>query len=264
MLINNLRQWFIPPIEVTEPKPRTDVLHDAETKSLSEAPRDEIPNPSSEVLRRDLAVVFIFSLSAVAFSILLWLTLGAIGIDIPPWMSSRVLEVLAVSLCLIAFRKTSLRPWELGIWVPRERLWGKIRPALLLSAGFLAGMIGMKLLLNRFGVLLGEGRDFFYWDPVYGKFTYILAVPFQEVVLRSLQVSLRRALPLRRRALHAIWISGVLFCLMHISYGLRYMLMTGLACLVLGLFYEKSKSFWGCCVLHYFFGIAFKVLSFQP
>ena len=262
ILINKLRQCASP--VRSKVRLQTDAIPGKESGTSARVPFGEMSIPDSEALHRDLSWVFMFSVSAVAFSILLWVSLDALKIDVPPWMSSRVLEVLAVSLCLVAFRKTSLRPWELGIWVPRERLWGKIWPALMLSTGFLAGMIGMKILLNQFGMLRIEGRDFFFWDPVYGKFTYALAVPFQEVVLRSLQVSLRRALPLRRRALHAIWISGVLFCLMHISYGLRYMLMTGIACIALGLFYQKSKSFWGCCVLHYFFGIAFKVLSFQP
>lgn len=211
----------------------------------------------------DLALIMTFCVLALSLYNLLYAGINYFSIQVPSFAYARAIEVVAVVMCIIVYRKTDFRLIDIRIFPTAKQL----KPSLILGCAIavivIATLITLKYLLVTNGIVINKGKPFFYWVPIYGKFCYLFVAIIQEVVIRTFQCSLKQTLPFRRTVAASVIISSVCFGALHISYGFRYMLLAIGACIVLGIFFEKTKNFWGCSIIHYTLGISAKVLGLQ-
>ena len=52
----------------------------------------------------------------------------------------------------------------------------------------------------------------------------------------------------------SIMVSSLVFGVLHIAYGLPYMVGASLLLGVLGVFYHRQGNIWGLCIIHYVLG----------
>jgi membrane protease YdiL (CAAX protease family) len=211
----------------------------------------------------DLALIMTFCALAVSLYSLLYAGISYFSIRIPSFGYSIAIEAVAVVMCIIVYRRTDFRLIDIGIFPTAKQLKPSLISGLAIAVSVVATLITVKYLLAGYGIMLNKGRPFFFWDPVWGKFCYIFTALLQEVVIRTLQCSLKQTLPFKRNVAASVIISSVCFGALHISYGFHYMVLAIGACIILGIFFEKTKNFWGCSIIHYALGISAKVLGLQ-
>ena len=84
---------------------------------------------------------------------------------------------------------------------------------------------------------------------------YPLTVILQEFLARGvMQENLRRIFTGKHAGALSIIVSALVFGVLHIAYGLPYMLGAALLLGVLGILYHKQGNIWGLCIIHYVLG----------
>lgn len=203
--------------------------------------------------RRESSVIFAVLTICVTAYLFLWS--GLRYLDVPAWVMTQLVQVMALVMLLIILKTTSFSIRDIGLRVTDAR--ATFVPALLITAGGVAVLAGGKLLLLR--VCPGffpAGAPF--WDWSVGNFSdviYPLTVVLQEFLARgAMQENLRRIFVGKHAALLSVAVSSLLFGVLHIAYGLPYMLGAALLLGALGALYEKQGNIWGLCVIHYVLG----------
>lgn len=82
------------------------------------------------------------------------------------------------------------------------------------------------------------------------------------VLVLDMQENLKRIFTGKYAGVLSIVISALVFGVLHIAYGLPYMLASSLLLGVLGVFYDKQGNIWGLCIIHYVLGEAATFLRY--
>ena len=203
--------------------------------------------------RRESSVIFAVLTICVSAYLFLWRGLGYLGV--PAWVMTQLIQVMALVMLLVILKTTSFSIRDIGLRVTNAR--ATFLPALLITAGGVAVLAGGKLLLLRLCPgFFPAGAPF--WDWSVGNFSdviYPLTVVLQEFLARgAMQESLRRIFVGKHAALLSVVVSSLLFGVLHIAYGLPYMLGAALLLGALGFLYEKQGNIWGLSIIHYVLG----------
>lgn len=205
--------------------------------------------------RRESSIVFAVLMICVCLYLFFWSLLRYLGIEPPGWVLSKLIEAISIIMLVIILKTTSFSIRDIGLRVTDAR--ATFVPDLLITAGGVAALVLGKVVLLRVAPgFFPEGAPF--WDWSVGTFAdviYPLTVILQEFLARGvMQENLRRIFTGRHAGFLSIFVSALVFGVLHIAYGLPYMLGSFALLGALGVLYHKQGNIWGLCIVHYVLG----------
>ena len=213
--------------------------------------------------RREASIVFAVLMICVCLYLFFWSLLRYLNIEPPGWVLSKLIEAISIIMLVIILKTTSFSIRDIGLRVTNAR--ATFVPDLLITAGGVAALVLGKVVLLRVAPgFFPEGAPF--WDWSVGTFAdviYPLTVILQEFLARGvMQENLRRIFTGRHAGFLSIFVSALVFGVLHIAYGLPFMLGATLLLGVLGVFYHRQGNIWGLCIIHYVLGEAATFLRY--
>ncbi|MDE6875108.1 MAG: PAS domain-containing protein [Lachnospiraceae bacterium] len=215
------------------------------------------------VRRRESSVVFAVLMVCVCTYIFLWSLLRFFGAEPAPWVMNLMIEAISVGMFLIILKMTSFSVHDIGLRVSDKR--ATFLPAVLISAGVSALMVAVKLLMLRtVPGYFPQGASFWDWRAgSAADLFYPLTVILQEFLARGvMQENLKRIFTGKYAAALSIFVSALIFGVLHVAHGLPSMIGASLLLGVLGIMYQKQGNIWGLCVIHYVLGEVGTFLGF--
>lgn len=205
--------------------------------------------------RRESSTIFAVLMICVCAYLFLWSLLRYLDMEPPGWVMNLMIEAISVIMFLIILKTTSFSIRDIGLRVTNAR--ATFLPDILITlAGTVVLVVGKVVLLRVAPGFFPEGAPF--WDWSVGTFAdviYPLTVILQEFLARRvMQENLRRIFTGKHAGAMSILVSALVFGVLHIAYGLPYMLGATLLLGVLGVFYHKQGNIWGLCIIHYVLG----------
>lgn len=168
---------------------------------------------------------------------------------------SLMIEGISIIMFIIILKTTSFSIRDIGLKVVniKKTFVPDIAITVAVSVLLVIGKIGILRISPGF---FPEGAPF--WDWSVGTFAdviYPLTVVLQEFLARGvMQENLNRIFTGKYAGLLSIVVSALVFGVLHIAYGLPYMLAASLLLGVMGIFYHKQGNIWGLCIIHYVLG----------
>lgn len=216
-------------------------------------------------LKKESALLFSLLLIGVGINTFFWQAIAPWINDgtIPSWIMSRMVELIAVILFIVAITRTSMTLKDLGLITQKRELLLSLKEGFIFSIGIFALMCAIKAALAMNGLYLNYGRPFWDWSVVnLSDYTYFLIAPAQEFLARGVtQGTLERIVGNDKKIL-VVLLSSIIFGTLHASYGFSMMVFAFLMSFALGFLYYKQKNIWGCSVIHWTIGIAGEFLGF--
>ena len=205
--------------------------------------------------RRESSTVFAVLMICVCAYLFLWSLLRYLNAEPPGWIMNLMIEAISIVMFVIILKTTSFSIRDIGLRVVNAK--ATFLPDILITAAGSAALILGKVLLLRIAPgFFPAGAPF--WDWSVGTFAdviYPLTVILQEFLARGvMQENLKRIFAGRYAGLLSIVVSALVFGVLHIAYGLPYMLGASLLLGVLGIFYHRQGNIWGLCIIHYVLG----------
>ncbi len=211
----------------------------------------------------DSTVTFSILIATMSLYVFFYETMDFIGVDIPTWGYTWIINFIAVGVFFFMIKYTSLNWRDMGIRIENKR--ATFIPATILAAAGVALLVVVKL------ILLQVSPDYFpadapFWDFSIWNFSdtfYLPTVVLQEFLARgAIQGMLARLFGGKRSDLLAIVAASAIFSVFHIAYGFPLMLGAALYLGLLGKLYIIQGNIWGLVIIHYFLGEAFTFLRF--
>ena len=205
--------------------------------------------------RREASTVFSVLMICVCVYLFLWSLLRYLGIEPPGHVMSLMIEGISIIMFIIILKTTSFSIRDIGLKVVniKKTFVPDIAITVAVSVLLVIGKIGILRIAPGF---FPEGAPF--WDWSVGTFAdviYPLTVVLQEFLARGvMQENLNRIFAGKYAGLLSIVVSALVFGVLHIAYGLPYMLAASLLLGVMGIFYHKQGNIWGLCIIHYVLG----------
>ncbi|MGN0995944.1 MAG: type II CAAX prenyl endopeptidase Rce1 family protein [Candidatus Ventricola sp.] len=213
--------------------------------------------------RRESSTVFAVLMICVCTYLFLWSLLRYLNAEPPGWAMSMMIEAISIVMFFIILKTTSFSIRDIGLRITDAR--ATFLPDILITAGCVAVLVlGKVVLLRAAPGFFPAGAPFWDWSvgSVASVF-YPLTVILQEFLARGvMQENLRRIFTGRHAGALSIVVSALVFGVLHISYGLPYMLAASLLLGVMGVLYHKQGNIWGLCIIHYVLGQAATFLRY--
>lgn len=205
--------------------------------------------------RRESSAVFSVLMICVCVYLFLWSLLRYLDIEPPGQIMNLMIEGISIIMFFIILKTTSFSVRDIGFRITNAKATF-VPDIVIAAAGSLLLVIGKIALLYAAPEFFPEGAPF--WDWSVGTFAdviYPFTVVLQEFLARGvMQENLNRIFVGKYAGLLSILVSALVFGVLHIAYGLPYMLAAALLLGVLGVFYHKQGNIWGLCIIHYVLG----------
>ena len=160
-----------------------------------------------------------------------------------------MIEVITFVLFLeIAFcTRFSLR--EIGLIPNISRFRTNLKETLTTGMISCLVIILAKLIQSLAGIKI---KGYFIGGSLQGAYIYIFTAFIQEFLARGvIQKSVKSLLHVKYQKQLSIFLTSLLFSLMHLPFGFYFMLGAFLLSLALGAIFERQKDIWGCALLHW-------------
>lgn len=106
-----------------------------------------------------------------------------------------------------------------------------------------------KLVLSLAGIRI---KGYFIGGSLHGAYIYIFTAFIQEFLARGvIQKSVKSLLHVKYQKQLSIFLTSLLFSLMHLPFGFYFMVGAFLLSCALGVIFERQRDIWGCAVLHW-------------
>lgn len=205
--------------------------------------------------RRESSVIFAVLMICVCAYLFLWSFLRMLSAEPEPWVMSLMIEGMSVLMFVIILKMTSFSIRDIGLRIADAR--ATFVPAVWITVIVGAALVAGKWILLRLAPgFFPENAPFWDWSVATpADLIYPLTVVLQEFLARGvMQESLNRIFIGRHAAAVSILVSALVFGVLHIAYGLPYMVGASLLLGVLGILYHKQGNIWGLCIIHYVLG----------
>lgn len=205
--------------------------------------------------RRESSTIFAVLMICVCLYLFLWSLLRYLQAEPPGWIMNLMIEAISIVMFIIILKTTSFSIRDIGLRVSDAR--ATFIPDILITLGGCIVLIGGKIVLLRVAPgFFPEGAPFWDWSVgTFADIIYPLTVILQEFLARGvMQENLRRIFTGKHAGALSIFVSALVFGVLHIAYGLPYMLGATLLLGILGIFYHKQGNIWGLCIIHYVLG----------
>ena len=205
--------------------------------------------------RRESSTIFTVLMLCVCLYLFLWSLLRFLHIDPPTWVMGMMIEGMSIVMFFIILKTTSFSLKDIGLKVKNVK--ATFVPDIVITlAGAVILILGKVIIMNRAPGFFPEGAPFWDWsvgtlaDVIY-PFTVIL----QEFLARGvMQENLNRIFIGKHAGATSIVISALVFGVLHIAYGLPFMIGATVLLGALGVLYHKQGNIWGLCIVHYVLG----------
>lgn len=160
-----------------------------------------------------------------------------------------MIEVITFVLFLEIAFCTSFSLREIGL-IPNLSRW-KMNLKETLSTGVIACLVIVlaKLLLSLIGIRI---KGYFIGGSLHGAYIYIFTAFIQEFLARGvIQKSVKSLLHVKYQKQLSIFLTSLLFSLMHLPFGFYFMVGAFILSCALGVIFERQRDIWGCAVLHW-------------
>ena len=167
------------------------------------------------------------------------------------------IEVLALVMLVFILCRTSLTWRDLGVF--SDHTGKTIRTALIVAVSAVAFLFAAKGVARLINPNCFEPDAPFFDIRRFGlrQILYILTAGIQEFLARSvMQSNLKRIMPGKHAAVHAIILSSLIFAALHIHLGFLFMVGAAILAGLEGILYEKQQSILGVWIVHWAFGVA--------
>lgn len=205
--------------------------------------------------RRESSAIFAIMMICVCGYLFLWSLLRHLNAEPPGWVMSIVIEAISVLMFFVIIKTTSFSIRDIGLLIPNAR--ETFVPDILITvAGTIAMVLGKVVLLRVAPGFFPEGAPFWDWSVgTVADVFYPLTAILQEFLARGvMQENLRRIFTGKHAAALSIIVSSLVFGVLHIAYGLPFMLAASLLLGLLGVLYNKQRNIWGLAIIHYVLG----------
>ncbi len=192
------------------------------------------------------------------FICVIWELLGR---PISDELMTQVVQVLGLVVFYFILKKTSFTLQDLGLGFKNIK-GAVITDAIIAAVGF-GLLVLIKLLLRALVPSYFEpDAPFFNFNFGWGQWFYPCVVVMQEFLTRSvMHENLRRVIVGRNSEWMAIFVSSILFGVLHLHKGIVFMIGAMILLGALGMLYRKQKTIWGLCIPHYVLGLSLTVLD---
>ena len=190
--------------------------------------------------RRESSVIFAVLMICVCAYLFLWSFLRMLSAEPEPWVMSLMIEGMSVLMFVIILKMTSFSIRDIGLRIADAR-------ATFVPAVWITVTVGAALVAGKW-ILLRLAPGFFPENAPFSDWS--VSTPARGVM----QESLNRIFIGRHAAAVSILVSALVFGVLHIAYGLPYMVGASLLLGVLGILYHKQGNIWGLCIIHYVLG----------
>ena len=205
--------------------------------------------------RRESSTIFAVLMICVCLYLFLWSLLRYLNAEPAGWVMNLMIESISIIMFFIILKTTSFSIRDIGLRVVNAK--ATFLPDILITiAGTVALVLGKIVLLRVAPGFFPEGAPFWDWSVgTFADIIYPLTVILQEFLARGvMQENLKRIFTGKYAGAMSIIVSALVFGVLHIAYGLPYMLGATLLLGVLGVFYHKQGNIWGLCIIHYVLG----------
>ena len=121
--------------------------------------------------------------------------------------------------------------------------------SLPLAAGACIVMVMINVILRFSGHPI---KPYFIGGSFQGAYTYIFTAILQEFLSRGvIQTSVKALMQVKYQKFFSIFLTSLLFSLMHLPFDFPFMAAAFLLSITLGIVYEKQGNIWGCAFLHW-------------
>lgn len=166
-----------------------------------------------------------------------------------------MIEAISVLMFIIILKTTDFSIRDIGLRISDVR--ATFVPDILITAGGVVFLVVGKIVILKVAPgFFPEGAPFWDWSVgTFADVVYPLTVVLQEFLARGvMQENLSRIFTGKYSAFMSIMVSSLVFGVLHIAYGLPYMVGASLLLGVLGVFYHRQGNIWGLCIIHYVLG----------
>lgn len=205
--------------------------------------------------RREASTVFSVLMICVCVYLFFWSLLRYLEIEPPGQVMNLMIEGISIIMFFIILKTTSFSIRDIGLRVTnaKKTFVPDIIITLIVSVLLIVGKIVILRVAPGF---FPEGAPFWDWSILtFANVIYPLTVVLQEFLARGvMQENLKRIFAGKYAGVLSIVVSALVFGVLHIAYGLPFMLAASLLLGVLGTLYHKQGNIWGLCIIHYVLG----------
>lgn len=210
---------------------------------------------------RDCALLFAGIVICITLYLSAW-SLIRFTLHIPLKASFYTLMIEAMTLILfleiIFFTSFSLK--DVGLIPRRKNILSNIKQTATICLFAIAVLLVGKLFLRVLGAPVKQN---FMGGSVHGAVTYLFTALLQEFLARGvIQTSVKNLMRVKHQIPVSIFLTSMLFTLMHLPYGFIFMMGAFLLSIALGILFEQQKTIWGCFFLHWSIGYLAMCLFF--
>lgn len=205
--------------------------------------------------RRESSTIFAVLMICVCLYLFLWSLLRYLNAEPPGWVMNLMIEGISVVMFIIILKTTSFSLRDIGLRITNAK--ATFVPDILIAlGGSILLIVGKVILLRVAPGFFPEGAPFWDWSVgTFADIIYPLTVILQEFLARGvMQENLNRVFTGKYAGALSIVVSSLVFGVLHIAYGLPYMVGAMLLLGALGVFYHKQGNIWGLCIIHYVLG----------
>ena len=208
---------------------------------------------STHMLRqheKDCALIFAGLIICICVYLSAWSLINfTLGIHLKTSVYTMVIEGIAFLLFLEVIFFTSLTFSDIGIFVRPSKLLKSFISSLPLAAGACIVMVMINVILRFSGHPI---KPYFIGGSFQGAYTYIFTAILQEFLSRGvIQTSVKALMQVKYQKFFSIFLTSLLFSLMHLPFDFPFMAAAFLLSITLGIVYEKQGNIWGCAFLHW-------------
>ena len=173
---------------------------------------------------------------------------------------TQIIEGITFLLFLEIVFMTSFSMRDIGIIPPQKTLKKCATESLVIAAVVSCFLLLSKAILMLLGFKI---KDYYIGGSLHGAYTYIFTAFVQEFLARGvIQTSVKSLMKIRFQKFFSIFLTSLLFSLMHMPFGFYFMMSAFLLSLALGYVFERHQNIWGCVFLHWCCGYLAMCLYF--
>lgn len=210
---------------------------------------------------RDCAMIFAGLVTCICVYLFAWSLIEfTLGIHLKTSVYTLMIEGIAFILFLEIIFFTSMKPKDIGIFVRPSRLLKTFKGAIPLAAAVCCLMLLLNFILRLTGHPV---KSYFIGGSLQGAYTYLFTAIIQEFLSRGvIQTSVKALMQIKYQKFFSIFLTSLLFALMHLPFDFPFMAGAFLLSIALGIIYEKQENIWGCAFLHWSCGYLAMALFF--
>lgn len=207
-----------------------------------------------QVSQKEKNTILIFFLLCIATYNIGLKIMSMLSFQISNQATSRLMEVITLSLLFIFVKFSSLKIERTGFCATAVEIKRTLIRCGIISLGIIIVFFITRLVMNHFSPVAAARPWFGLYLHIHTRSVYLFIVILQEFLAKGIMQENMKKLMGNDNKFLPILACSFIFTILHIGYPLYYMISAGLMTFVTGYIYEKDHSIWGCVLIHFCLG----------